>query len=82
MPISINAPSQNLLLILQMLCLLVWPPLTLQDGALFGVEHQFDEGRGSFLVWLFFILWVHRYFERWLTIIGQPSPWTPMMIHI
>jgi hypothetical protein len=59
MPIFINAPSQNLLFILQMLCLLVCPPLTLHVGTLFGVEHQFDEGRGSFLVLSFVILWVH-----------------------
>jgi hypothetical protein len=69
-----------------MLCLLVWLPLVLQVGAPFGVEHQFDGGQGSFLIWLFVILWVHRIlvtFERWLTIIDPPPPpWPPMMFCI
>jgi hypothetical protein len=68
-----------------MLCLLVWLPLALHVGALFGVEHQFDEGRGSFLVWSFFILLVHDIlvtFKLWLTIITHSSPWPLTMICI
>ncbi len=57
--------------------------LALHAGTLFGVEHQFDKGWGSFLVWSFIILWVHSIlvtFERWLTIITHPSPCPSRMI--
>jgi hypothetical protein len=68
MPIYSNAPSQFPLSFL-LPCLLLWFPFVLQVGALLGLEDQYDDGRGSSLIFFFLFFWlfgIHEGFYRWL----------------